>query len=191
MKSFKILQTLRLILLTSLSFYGQDLRQKGDSLQDKGKRNKMAIGFNLNQYQSDFGLGLNITTPYIAHSIAFRLQGNYQWLQNIPRGDTSSIWSGYQNLRLGIVTRAFAISRKLSIYSEGGVLMLLANNKVSSAQVLWGGYGIFGVEFHPTAHWGQFFEAGGVGTGAVADKSIGRPIYSNGFIISTGFRVYF
>ena len=34
-----------------------------------------------------------------------------------------------------------------------------------------------------------FIEMGGVGTGAIAEKSIGKPIYSNGFLLSVGLRV--
>jgi hypothetical protein len=163
-----------------------------DSLQKTNSRlNKFAFGFNLNQYQHDYGVGLNITTPYIANFMAFRLMGSLQWLQNTPKGDTVNTWSPYVNIRFGVVTRQLVITDKISIYSEGGVVMLLTNPSFSSKATQFGGYGLFGFEFHPRKNWGQFIELGGVGTGAIADKAIGRPIYSNGFLISTGFRAYF
>jgi hypothetical protein len=165
---------------------------KTDSLsKNKSHLNKFAFGFNLNQYQHDYGVGLNITTPYIANFLAFRLMGSLQWLQNTHRGDTVTTWSPYTNIRLGVVTRQLVITDKISIYSEGGVVLILTNPNFSSKATQFGGFGVFGFEFHPTKNWGQFIELGGIGTGAVADKAIGRPIYSNGFLIATGFRTYF
>ena len=35
-----------------------------------------------------------------------------------------------------------------------------------------------------------FIEIGGIGTGATADKVANKPIYSNGLMLSTGFRIY-
>jgi hypothetical protein len=43
---------------------------------------------------------------------------------------------------------------------------------------------------HPDVPVSYFIELGGVGTGANADKVTGNPIYSNGFLISVGFRGY-
>lgn len=158
---------------------------------EETRLNKFAVGFNLNQYQHDFGVGMNITSPYIKKSIAFRLMGSAQWLQNIPKGDTATTWSPYVNFRLSVVTRQFVITDKISVYTEGGIVLLVPNKEFSSHATQFGGFGVFGFEFHPSAHWAPFIEAGGIGTGAIADKSVGRPIYSNGFVVSTGFRIYF
>ncbi|MHB8259929.1 MAG: hypothetical protein ACYDCN_09010 [Bacteroidia bacterium] len=168
-----------------------------DSLQQSTRFNKFAIGYNLTQYQNEFGIGLNFTSPYIAHhSMAFRLTGTVQWLQAtvvdpVP-GPTvyMATWSPYAAFRLSVVSRNFIITNKISIYSEGGVVMLLPNPSFSSKSTQFGGFGVLGFEFHLSPRWTQFIEAGGIGTGAVADKAIGKPIYCNGFLLNVGFRVY-
>ena len=168
-------------------------QSKPDSLTHKANstQNRFAIGFNLNQYQHDFGVGANITSPYIARSIAFRLMGSAQGLQCIPKGDSLTTWAPYTNLRLSVVTRQFVLTEKISVYSEGGIVMIIPNQQFSSQPSQFGGFGVFGFEFHPGGGYSQFIEAGGIGTGSIADKAIGRPIYANGFIVSTGFRLHF
>ncbi|HEY5825345.1 MAG TPA: hypothetical protein VIT44_13315, partial [Cyclobacteriaceae bacterium] len=62
-------------------------------------------------------------------------------------------------------------------------------DKFSSEQFVFGGYGLFGFEFFMHSSSNYFIELGGIGTGARADKIASQPIYSNGFLISTGFRL--
>jgi hypothetical protein len=172
---------------------------KTDSLKKTESRlNKFAIGYCLTQYQNDFGVGMNLTTPYIVKAaMAFRLTGSVQWLQNMeinqssPFAQVTTTWSPYAAFRLSVVSRQFVITNKISVYSEGGVVLLLPNSSFSSRSTQFGGFGVFGVEFHPSQHWAQYLEVGGIGTGAVADKAVGQPIYSNGLLINVGFRVYF
>jgi len=188
----QLAKNLTVLLGVTLFAFSVNAQTKTDSSQKTSSLNHFSLGFNLNQYQHDFGVGMNLTTPYFAgSSMAIRVMGSAQWLQNIPKGDTMTTWSPYVNIRLSVVTRQFVINNKISLYSEGGVVMLIPNNQFSSQPFQFGGFGVFGFEFHPTKNWGQFIEAGGIGTGAIADKAIGRPIYSNGFLVSTGFRIHF
>ncbi len=50
----------------------------------------------------------------------------------------------------------------------------------------------FGFEFFFTENTNRnpsyFIELGGIGTGAIANKLSSNPIYSNGFLISVGYR---
>jgi hypothetical protein len=43
---------------------------------------------------------------------------------------------------------------------------------------------------NPAVPVSYFIELGGIGVGANADKVPGKPIYSNGFLISVGVRGY-
>ena len=48
--------------------------------------------------------------------------------------------------------------------------------------------GLLGFEFLANQRLSYFVELGGMGTGAKADKTPLKPIYSNGFTASTGIR---
>jgi hypothetical protein len=152
------------------------------------KTNALAVGFNLHQYQRDFGLGLNFTSPYSSGGLAGRFEANLQWLEHYPTSADSPTWSSYFNIKAGFVSRNFVVDDKLAVYGEGGVIVLFPSSTFSSHSTQFGGYGVFGFEFRPTHFVGQYLELGGLGTGAKADKSSGKPVYSNGFMISTGIR---
>ena len=66
---------------------------------------------------------------------------------------------------------------------------LIPSNEFSSNQFEYGGYGLFGFEFFMNKCCNYFIEIGGVGTGATANKIVLQPIYSNGLLISSGFRM--
>ena len=150
--------------------------------------NKLEIGFNLSQYQKDFGLGLHLISPYfIKSTIAIKVGANIQWLEYI--NGTETTWATYQNFQLGIRGRSVIVSDKIFIYGEGGFITILPNSNFSSESSVFGGYGLFGFEFKPSPKFAYFIELGGVGTGATADKIAGKPIYSNGFLTNVGFRI--
>lgn len=149
---------------------------------------KMAFGFTVNQFQEDFGLGVHLVSPYfVKSSIAIRGGINFQWLENFNGTETS--WTSYKNIQLGIRSRTSIISDKIFVYGEGGFIIILPNSDFSSEDMEIGGYGLFGFEFILNNHFAYFLEFGGVGTGARADKIIGIPIYSNGFLASVGYRI--
>lgn len=149
------------------------------------------IGGQVGQHQKDFGIGLNVTTPYFANKrMAVRLKGNLVWNEHL-NSNSEAIWSSYSNISLGFVQVVGEINNFVRIYGEGGAIFLFPSNEFSTKSIQFGGYGLFGFEFFFDKHLNYFFEAGGVGTGAKADKIIGKPIYSNGFLINVGIRAQF
>ncbi|MCE3228843.1 MAG: hypothetical protein K0S32_3394 [Bacteroidetes bacterium] len=150
--------------------------------------NKLDIGFNVNQYQKDFGIGLHLRSPYfIVKSVAIKVGANIQWLENFNGAEIT--WTTYQNFQLGIRGRSVMVSDNIFVYGEGGVLAILPDSDFSSQRSVLGGYGLFGFEFRPISKLAYFIELGGVGTGATADKIADKPIYSNGFLTTVGLRL--
>ena len=155
--------------------------------QNEQISHKFGVGFQLNQYQKDFGLGINITSPYFAgHNVALRLRGNYMFFEHVNNGET--IWTPYSNISLGILGGSI-VGDFMRLYGEGGIVCILPSSEFSSESFVIGGYGIFGFEFYIIENLNYFIEMGGIGTGAKADKVTNKPIYSSGFMISTGIRM--
>jgi len=154
------------------------------------KLNRFAIGFNLNRNQNDFGVGINFTSPYIAKSLAFRIESGVYFFQGTSLLDTAEMWSPYFSNRIGVIGRTPIIKDKINVYTEGGMILMIPNINFSSSNIQFGGYGVLGFEFCITQFVVQFIEIGGIGTGAMADKCFGNPIYSNGFMISGGMRFH-
>ena len=112
--------------------------------------------------------------------MAFRLRANLQF------ADPS--WLPYANLNLSFVQRYPVFQDKLYVYFEAGGGIIMANRSISPDPVYGSGFGLFGVEFHPTTPLGFYFEMGGTGTNAQTKSGSS---YSNGFILNTGMRFYF
>ena len=169
------------LLVSTISLYAQ--------VQESSINNGMGFGFQLNQYQSDFGLGLNVTSSYFANEkLAFRLRGNLMFNEHIQ--NTTTTWTPYSNVSLGIIGVGGKIGDYIRLYGEGGLIGLFPSNDFSSEQFVMGGYGLFGFEFFMNKIGNYFVEFGGVGTGAKEDKIATQPRYSNGFLISAGFRIH-
>jgi hypothetical protein len=105
--------------------------------------------------------------------------------------DDVTVWSPYSNVSLGMVGVAGIIGDFIRLYGEGGMIALFPSDNFSSESVVFGGYGVFGFEFYFYQGGNYFIEIGGIGTGAIADKAVNQPVYSNGLMISTGFRIHF
>ena len=156
--------------------------------QERPLNNGVGFGVQLGQYQRDFGAGLNVTSPYFANErVGLRLRGNVLFHEH-PKGD-ETIWSGYSNAALGVIGVVGYVGN-IRLYSEGGVIGLFPSDTFSSESSHFGGYGLFGFEFFFNSGGNYFIEIGGVGTGAKADKLAGKPIFSNGLLIGTGFRFH-
>ncbi len=152
--------------------------------------NTPGVGIAINQFQRDFGIGLNLVSPYFANNkVAIRAGANLQWLQHIKDNETT--WSPYGSFQLGIRGRQPIIEDKIYLYGEGGSTVLLPNSNFSTEKTHWGGYGLFGFEFWATGKFGYYAELGAMGTGAKADKLPAAPIYANGFTSSVGCRINF
>jgi len=156
--------------------------------QEKPINSGFSFGFQLCQFQRDFGLGLNLTSQYFAkEKIAVRLKGNLMYNENVQNSIT--IWTPYTNLSFGLIGASGKLGEYIRLYGEGGVIGLFPSNEFSSKQFEFGGYGLFGFEFFMNNSNNYFIEIGGVGVGATQDKIALQPIYSNGLLISTGFRL--
>lgn len=152
--------------------------------------NGTGIGLQINQYQRDFGAGISLTSPYIANDkLAFRLRGSIQFHEHVQNNETT--WTPYFNTSLGLVAVSGTVADVIRLYSEGGVVGLFPSDEFSSENFVFGGYGLFGFEFFMSDRNNYFIEIGGVGTGAKADQLPAAPVYSNGLLISTGFRIHF
>lgn len=153
-------------------------------------RNGFAIGYQINQYQKDFGMGLNILSPYFAsESVALHLRGNFMFNEHIKNSET--VWTPYQNVSLGMTALGGWVGEKIRLYAEGGCIALFPGSSFSSKSLELGGYGLFGFEFFMNPAMNYHIEIGGVGNGAVADKIPNKPIYSNGLLINVGYRYTF
>ena len=58
--------------------------------QDEVINTGYGFGSQILQFQRDFGLGLNITSPYFGHDkIAVRLRGNLMFNENVQNANTT------------------------------------------------------------------------------------------------------
>lgn len=158
------------------------------SAQSSTIHNGTTAGIQLNQYQQDFGMGVHLTSPWFANQkIAVRARGNVMFQEHFQNQGTT--WTPYLNTTLGVAGMTGTVGEFIRLYGEGGVIGLFPSDEFSSESFEFGGYGLFGFEFHMNLHSNYFIEIGAVGTGAQADQVFGNPIYSNGLTISTGFRI--
>jgi len=156
--------------------------------QENSVNNGLGFGFQLVEYQRDFGFGLNVTSPYFfKNQVAVRLRSNAMYLEHVKDGETD--WTPYTNLTFGVIGVGGYVAESIRLYGEGGVICLLPSSKFSGKSTAFGGYGLFGFEFFMEKNINYFIEIGSVGTGATADRLPFKPIYSNGLAVSTGFRV--
>jgi hypothetical protein len=179
MKMKKILFTIALI---GLIFSNTVNAQSNDN-------NDLFIGFQLNQFQQDFGLGINVASPaFLNQSVCLRLRANAMFHQYV-NDDLKSDEETYSNIMLGFSSASYKINDAIALYGEGGAIAILPSSEFSSSSVEVGGYGIFGFEFYFYDGFCYFLEAGGIGSSASADELPNAPIYSNGFLMSVGFKI--
>lgn len=156
--------------------------------QQRGINNDINLGIQLSQYQQDFGSGITLTSPWFAQQrIAVRARSHVMFHEHVQEQETT--WTPYLNAALGVAGKTGCIGGSILLYGEGGVIGLFPSNKFSSESFEFGGYGLFGFEFYMNSDNNYFIEIGAAGTGAKADEIVNEPIYSNGFTISTGFRL--
>lgn len=153
--------------------------------QEESANNKTGFGFGLTQHQNDFGIGVNMVSPYFGkHKLALRLRGNLMWVQHTINNRQD--WTSYSNASLGLVSGG-EISEHIRLYGEGGINTLFPSSKFSLDSFLIGGYGLFGFEFKISDRNNYFIELGGVSV-EVFNKLPSQPIYANGFLINVGYR---
>lgn len=149
------------------------------------------IGFQINRFQNDFGMGIHVHSPSIMN-LNLVLKGNLNYLDHLDKKAENHLWSPYGLYQLGVKSNSF-IASKINLYGEGGFVTIHENQVFSTNTLSFGGYGLFGFEFYFTEGSGRnacyFIELGGNGVNGIAEKLAGKPIYANGFLISVGFRL--
>jgi len=154
-----------LLLFCTVSLLNSDLANAQTAITtcDAAQTNKLEIGFNISQYQKDFGVGIHMISPYfIKTAVAIRAGTNIQWFENF--NGTETTLTTYQNIQLGIRGRRVMVTQNISVYGEGGSFIILPNSDFSSQRSVFGGYGLFGFEFKIVPGFGYFIELGGVST---------------------------
>ena len=168
------------------------ISKANDTISSPTSNEGFAFGFHLNQFKDDFGLGINLTSPTIAKAFAIRLRGNFMYFEhpefNRPNGTETQTWTPYSNIMLGLAGFSGVVANHFKLYGEGGLVAILPASEFSDESQVLGGYGLFGFELFSSNTTSYFFEAGGIGTGANAEKIPSEPIYSNGFLMTVGFR---
>ncbi|MEA3317871.1 MAG: hypothetical protein U9R54_07930 [Bacteroidota bacterium] len=179
-----------LLLVVMLFAFFSAKTQNNENFENRSSY--FSYGFSIKQYQNDFGLGLNVTTPYFWNNrMAVRLKTSYLWYEHIPLNDTEYVWSGYQNIQFGLIGIGGMIGTSIRLYGEGGIVGIFPNSAFSDKDFVFGGYGLFGFEFYTYEKDirtpSYYIEIGSIGS-ASADKLQANPVYSNGLTISAGIR---
>lgn len=174
----------KLVLICAMVFFSTGLKAQESTLNTG-----LGFGFQLVQYQDDFGIGFNVVSPYfLKKRVGVRLKANLMYNENVVDG--LSTWIPYSNVSLGVIGVGGYVNDRIRLYGEGGMIGIIPSPEFSSSDLDFGGYGVFGFEFFFGNMGNYFVEVGGMGTGAVADKIATQPIYSNGMSLSTGFRFF-
>ena len=158
----------------------------------KEKTSHFALGWSINNFSGNYGLGLEMQSPAFFNDIVhLRLSGAYNWVQGTRRGANSETWSPYGLFRLGAFSSSFILGTPIRGYGGGGLVLLTPTDSVSTKNVEFGGYGLVGLEFFlADKNFPLYMELGGIGTGAQADQLERSQIYANGFLMSWGFRYF-
>lgn len=156
----------------------------------------LALGFEITDFQNDYGLGLNLTTPYFfKDTMSVRLHGGIAWFEGVAAdealNDMDSQWIKYFPVRLGWVISVGLGSGLTRLYAEAGGLIYLGAKDIAK-DIVVGGYGQFGFEFFPAilSPVSYFFQAGGMGSSGKGTEIMTEPSVGNGFMMEVGFRWY-
>lgn len=152
-------------------------------------KQSMMFGFDVQQFQKDYGIGVSVYSQSFWHNrVKVRGSVGGQWLEYIQSSNGLSTWQFYPHIRMGFQGRTAIIADKIYTYGEGGILFIFPSSSFSTKSFIQGGYGCFGFELFIQPKFSYYIELGGLGTGAVADKAVHQPIYSNGMLIAVGMR---
>lgn len=149
--------------------------------------NGVGIGFQINQFQQDFGFGVQVSSPsFWNNGAVLRLKTNLVFHEHLKQGQYE--WSGYQNIALGLAGYGGWVTENIRIYGEGGLMGLLPSGNFSSESFVLSGYGSFGTELYASPGFHYFLEVGVAPTRARADLVPGNPFFHNGFFTTMGLR---
>ncbi len=159
-----------------------------EPLQAQDKK-PVRVGFQLQELQTSFGMGLNVTLPMPGYWPSVRVAGNWHWLE-VP-GEADSQLADFQTFRIGLASDGWQIAEKIRVYGEGGALFINAGNHLSNNPLTPGGYGLFGFEFFTSSLGGSslYLEMGATSAGLRVERPDGTPRFGAGFLLGAGFRV--
>jgi len=155
-----------------------------------------SLGFDLRRLQDDFGIGATVSSPALWHWFRLTLGGGVAWYPHALDGAGNSMWDTFGHGRLVVeVGPTFQKGVPVRPYGFGGTSALLLPRSLSTAGVTFGGVGGFGLEVAfmsgllsgPVTY---FFEVGGCGYDAVANKLPSNPDIASGLLLGAGLRAY-
>lgn len=153
------------------------------------EKNPFSIGFKTLQIQNDFGLGVDLVSPYfLKKKMALKLGYQLQWLEHLKGNQVT--WTSYSTWQFGIKSRRPVWEQKLFVTAEGGAMFILPSDQFSTQDSDLGIYGLLGIDWITTDHLILFMEFGAGGSKSRANKVDQSPIYTNGFISQVGFRIH-
>src|SRR5690625_2339887 len=95
----KINKNIKPLILIALVFF---IPLRNITAQTSEPRNNMSIGFQINQYQDDFGIGINATSPFfIYQKVAVRLRSNLMFNEHLKNQEAT--WTPYLNATVGLL----------------------------------------------------------------------------------------
>lgn len=148
------------------------------------------MAYNLNEIQGDFGQGIQIETPALVKDyFNLKIRASQMFLNYDQLGENQ--WTPFYTTAIGISNAPEQVTKAVALYWEGGVMAIFPDSKFARPNTQWAGYGLFGFNFSFDPSFCYFLEAGGIGSGAIADKSDNKRVYSNGFLIQVGFKIHF
>lgn len=163
------------------------LASAGLFAQETKKPSGFSLGFGIGQYKNDFGLSVNVKSPwFLWESVAVKAEGLLLF-------NDQADWKLYGGAKLGLCGGSIMESADIRLYGEGGALILFPSADFSDKTIEIGGYGLFGFEFimqKKSSGPAYYIELGANGIRAIANKITGNPHYVNGFFTTTGFRWY-
>lgn len=151
--------------------------------------NSWLVGYQLNDFSDDFGIGLHVITPRFIGNTHLRISYDYQWLEYM--NNNADDWEPYQQVRVDAISKYPIIEKRLLVYGGGGFVVGFLPSKMSSTSVGITGSGTFGLEMFWSPSFSYFLEMGGTGSVGTSDKLSQNRIIGSGFYSSTGFRIYF
>ncbi len=157
-------------------------------------REGVSVGGTLHRFQDDFGIGAALASPHFAGGrLRVTLAGGISWYPYAADAAGDQEWAPYGDMRLVVEGGERAPGSPVRLYGFGGPSLFIVPDRLSETRVSVGGIGGFGFEYYFTATGrdgpiSYFTEAGGIGSGARADRLDGKPLLGNGFFVTAGLR---
>lgn len=158
--------------------------------EENTDRDGFSIGFQLNDWGGDFGIGANISSPEYAGVLT--VDGGYQAQYRSNYTEQVNAWETYHMLQVGIRAKASHITDWFEMYGFARATYLLAGPDAWTTGQ-FGGSGGFGFEFNthfsgksPVCYYIELGSHGGFQNVTPNEVSI-----SGGFATTVGLRVGF